>query len=127
MTRQAGVRPHVWSSNPDIEAAIRARASEGFLFVINHEAPTPETTVRLADLGFPIGRIVDLADDAPVPLAERDGVVELSLSRAVGRDPAVARAAASSGRPRAACRFGSLTRARKFRNRRYFLWYWMAI
>ncbi|MCX7424338.1 MAG: hypothetical protein NTW96_01670 [Planctomycetia bacterium] len=84
ITRQAGVRPHVWSSNPDVEAAIRASASEGFLFIINHEAPTPETTVRLADLGFPIVRIVNLADDTSVPLAERDGAVELSLSVPLG-------------------------------------------
>ena len=52
--------------------------------MINHEAPAPETTVRLADLDFPIARIVNLADDSPVPLVERDGVVELSLRCPLG-------------------------------------------
>lgn len=67
MTRTAGIRPHVASSNPDIEAALRANDREGFLFVINHESEVPETTVHLADLPLPVGAIVDLASGRNVP------------------------------------------------------------
>jgi len=84
MTDTSGVRPHVYSSNPDIEASIRANGREGFLFVINHEAKAPETTVRLADLDFPIGRIVDLADDRAVPFRQKEGVAELTVSAPLG-------------------------------------------
>ncbi len=84
MTRMAGVRPHVHSSNPDIEASIRANGREGFLFVINHETMTPETTVRLTDLGFEIGKMVDLADGRQVPFRRNQGVVELTVSVPLG-------------------------------------------
>ena len=66
MARAAGIRPHVASSNADIEAALRANEREGFLFLINHEAQTPETTVHLADLPFPVGAITDLGSGQPV-------------------------------------------------------------
>jgi hypothetical protein len=52
MTAAAGVQAHVCSSSPDIEASVRANAAEGFLFIINHESSSPETTVRLRDLDF---------------------------------------------------------------------------
>lgn len=73
MTVGAGIRPHVRSSNPDIEAAIRANAKEGFLFIINHEATARETMVQLADLGFDAGRIVDVGTGEEVAF-ERDGM-----------------------------------------------------
>jgi hypothetical protein len=85
MTEAAGVRAHVRSSNPDIEAAVRSNGNEGFLFVINHEAPRPEATVRLGDLGFEIDRIVDLASGQPVQLAAGQGTAELSLSVPLGQ------------------------------------------
>jgi hypothetical protein len=85
ITRQAGVRSHVWCSNPDIEAAIRANHREGFLFVINHEAPSAEAVVRLADLDFPIARLVNLADNASVPFTrDADGAIELKLTVPLG-------------------------------------------
>ena len=85
ITRQAGVRSHVWCSNADIEAAIRANNREGFLFVINHEAPSAEAVVRLADLDFPIVRLVNLADNASVPFTrDADGSVELKLNVPLG-------------------------------------------
>ena len=67
MTEAAGIRPHVRSSNPDIEAAVRANAREGFLFVINHEAGEAATEIRLADLPFPAGAVTDLDSGARVP------------------------------------------------------------
>ncbi len=45
----------------------------------------PETTVRLADLGFEIGQIVDLAGGQAVRFTEQKGGVELSLSVPLGQ------------------------------------------
>ena len=88
MTEAAGVRAHVRSSNPDIEASVRANEKEGFLFVINHEAPSPDTVICLADLGFEVGQLVDLADGRSVAFRTKEGVVRLRLSAPLGRDPA---------------------------------------
>jgi len=85
ITKTAGIAAHVRSSNPDIEASVRANQREGFLFVINHEAPRPETTIHLADIGFKIATIVDLADGKPIPLTREADVVQLLLSVPVGQ------------------------------------------
>ncbi|MCD6175882.1 MAG: hypothetical protein J7K65_08990 [Planctomycetes bacterium] len=66
MTQKAGIHAHVYSSNPEIEASIRANKEEGFLFIINHESEKSGTTVELADLGFEINQMIDLSDDLPV-------------------------------------------------------------
>ena len=84
MTKTAAVRPHVYSSNPDIEASVRANDREGFLFIINHETQKPDTTVRLADLDFEIGRMVNLADDRPVLFRQKEGLAELTVSAPLG-------------------------------------------
>jgi hypothetical protein len=84
MTKSAGVRAHVRSSNEDIEASVRANQKEGFLFVINHEAPSPETVICLADLGFEIGRLVDLVDGRSVAFKGNDGVAEVRMSVPLG-------------------------------------------
>lgn len=80
LTEQAGVRSHVWSSNPEIEAAVRTGGKGGFVFVINHEAERNDTRVRLADLGFPIGRIVDVETGDAVRFSEKKGVVEIPVT-----------------------------------------------
>ena len=85
ITQATGVRGHVWSSNPDVEAAVRANEREGFLFVINHEADNPRTTIRLADLDFEIGEIVDLLDDRPVRFSRAGDAVELTVSVEFGK------------------------------------------
>ena len=85
MTRAAGVTAHVRSSNPDIEASVRANEREAFLFVINHEAAAPETVIRLADLGFQIAQIVDLADGRAVRFTAKKDLAELSLSVPIGQ------------------------------------------
>ena len=84
ITKEAGVRPHVYSSNPDIEASVRANGRGGFLFVINHESKDSETIVRLSDLGFTIKKIVDLADDRAVLFKRRKGHVEFNVNTAIG-------------------------------------------
>jgi N-acetylglucosamine-6-sulfatase len=50
--RESKIQAHINSSNPDIEASVRANSNEGYVFVINHEAVNPGTTVRIADLNF---------------------------------------------------------------------------
>lgn len=80
LARESGVRSHVWSSNPDIEASVRTGENGGFLFVINHEAKTDDTTVRLADLGFTIGSITDVATGKKADFTVKDGVAELRVT-----------------------------------------------
>ena len=75
---------HVHSSNPDIEAALRANDREAFLFIINHEAQETDTTVRLADLAFAIEKIADLADNRPVPFQRTNDTVQLNLAAPIG-------------------------------------------
>jgi hypothetical protein len=84
MTTAAGVRAHVRSSNADVEASVRANAKEGILFVINHEAASPDAVVQLADLGFDIAQIVDLSDGKPVSFTKKEGLTELSVSVPLG-------------------------------------------
>lgn len=73
--RAAKVRAHIHSSNPDIEASIRANSAEGYVFIINHEAVEPQAAVQLADLGFRIRRVVDVESGEPVSFrSTRDGI-----------------------------------------------------
>jgi hypothetical protein len=82
ITRAAGIRSHVYSSNPDLEAAVRANEREGFLLVINHEAREPSTTVRIAELPFRVGEVINLENGQPVAFA-RDGTEAIRLSVSV--------------------------------------------
>ena len=84
VAQRAGVRPHVHSSNPDIESSIRANTREGYLFVINHEAQSNETVVRLADIGFPPKQVIDIENEQPVTCTIEDGVATLNLSVPLG-------------------------------------------
>jgi len=58
--REEQIYPHIYSSNPDIEATVRANSKEGYVFIINHESTIGETTVDLRDLGFKVGRVTDI-------------------------------------------------------------------
>lgn len=84
LTDSAGVRAHVRSSNADIEASLRANETEGFLFVINHEAAAPKTVIELRDLAFPIGKLVRLDDDSEVPSAPAPGGVRIEIEVPLG-------------------------------------------
>ena len=75
---QSGVRPHVYSDNPDVEAAVRANGKEAYLFVIDHEAPTKTSRVELADLPFKAVRAVDVETGRDVPLERRGRVLALA-------------------------------------------------
>jgi hypothetical protein len=72
-----GIRAHVRSSNPDVEASIRANDKEGFLFAINHEAENESVSVSLSDLGFEIGKAVDLESGQSMPFQREGDVVRL--------------------------------------------------
>lgn len=84
LPRRAGIIPRVCSSNPDIEASLRANVDEGYLFVINHEASSDETQVRLADLGWPINQIIDLDTGQPAAYAAQNGEAQLTLTVPLG-------------------------------------------
>ncbi|MHB9029098.1 MAG: hypothetical protein ACYC9O_10035 [Candidatus Latescibacterota bacterium] len=82
LTEEAGIRPHVRSSNPEIEASLRTNATGGYIFVINHEAEKNDTVIQLADLDFTIGGIVDVETGKRVNFSEKNGVVELRTGAA---------------------------------------------
>ncbi len=84
ITDSCGVFSHVWSSNPEIEAAVRANSGEGFLFIINHETERPAATIHMGDLPFPIGKITDLADGKAVEFNRKHGRVEIATAVPLG-------------------------------------------
>jgi hypothetical protein len=75
----SGVKSHVWSSNPGIEAAIRANSSEGYLFIINHEENQSETRVKLGGLEFTPSRIVDVENELPIIYKNVNEGIELNV------------------------------------------------
>jgi hypothetical protein len=82
--RDSKIQSHICSSNPDIEADVRANDTEGYVFIINHEADKPGTSVRLAGLGFHIGNIMDLESGEPIAFNRKDGAVEFNIDAAFG-------------------------------------------
>jgi hypothetical protein len=80
----SGISSHVYSSNPDIEASVRAGMKEGYLFVINHESRNPQTEVFVKDLHFPIGKIVDVETDMPVRYRRENDGVQIQINAPVG-------------------------------------------
>ncbi|MCW3092913.1 MAG: hypothetical protein JWP81_3982 [Ferruginibacter sp.] len=82
--RDAKVQSHIYSSNPDIEAAVRANTKEGYLFIINHESVTPRTTVRFADVGFLVAQIVDIETGEPVEFTKTKNGGEITISAPFG-------------------------------------------
>lgn len=82
--RDAKVRAHVHSSNPDIEASVRANSTEGYVFIINHEATQPQATVHLADLSFRIRHMVDVESGEPVPFRSARGEIAFTTTAAFG-------------------------------------------
>ena len=82
--RDAKVRAHIHSSNPEIEASVRANSTEGYVFIINHEGTQPQATVHLADLGFRIRHIVDVESGEPVPFRSTQDRTEFTITAAFG-------------------------------------------
>jgi len=84
LTAAAGVYAHVFSDNPDIEAALRLGPEEGFLFLINHEATDPKTNVRLTDLPFTPAEIIDLSTGRAVPYRTSGNRLRLAFTLPLG-------------------------------------------
>ena len=82
--QDARVRSHVYSSNPDIEATIRANAKEGYVFVINHEAVAPTTTASLRDLEFRVGHVVDMESGKSVAFTREGETIQIPLTIPLG-------------------------------------------
>jgi hypothetical protein len=80
----SGISSHVYSSNPDIEASVRADMKEGYIFIINHESPNPQTEVLVKDLHFRIGKIVDLENNTPVKFASVKDGVQIQINAPIG-------------------------------------------
>lgn len=79
-----GVLPHVRSTNPCIEAAVRMGQDRGYLFVINHECDEKATTVYLSGLGFPAKSFTDLETGQSVQAHEESGSMLLDLNVPLG-------------------------------------------
>jgi len=82
--RDAAVYPHIHSSNPDIEASVRANKKEAYVFVINHESGDPGTVVKLADLGFRIRKITDIKTGNQILFSKNKNSVEFSIQSPFG-------------------------------------------
>lgn len=63
ITKRAGVVPNIFSSNPEIEACLRANQQDAYVLVINHEAETPRTSVRIAETKFGVKEIFNLTEN----------------------------------------------------------------
>ncbi len=63
ITKHAGVVSNISSSNPEIEACLRANQQDGYVLVINHEAEQPGTSVRIENPGFGVKEIFNLTEN----------------------------------------------------------------
>jgi hypothetical protein len=79
-----GVLPHVRSTAPRIEAAVRVGKDKGFLFVINHESDESATTVYLNDLGFSAKSFSDVGTGQAFKTFEENGSTRLDLDVPLG-------------------------------------------
>jgi hypothetical protein len=70
----------VHSSNSDIEAALRANQTDGFVFVVAHEPAGPQTHIRLRDLPFDVAKVIDVQNDQQIPMTRASNGFEISLS-----------------------------------------------
>jgi len=75
----AGVKSHVHSSNPDIEAGLRSNSKEAYVFVINHESTNPKTEITLAELDSKVKRIIDVENGYNVSFINEPGKVMFEM------------------------------------------------
>ena len=62
ITRSVGVTPKIESSNPEIEACLRANQKTAYVFAINHEAEDSKASIRIADLELAVTEIVNVTE-----------------------------------------------------------------
>ena len=84
IAQHAGVRPRVRSSNPKIEASVRANAGDAYVFVINHEADQTKTEISLDQPGFNVARVESLTQEQNVKFQTSDGRIAFEMD--VARD-----------------------------------------
>lgn len=64
-----------YSSNPYVEVALRKSDNEAFAIVINHEAEDPSTRAVVRDLGFKVGKVIDVRSGDEVKFKKvKDGI-----------------------------------------------------
>lgn len=81
---ETGVQPNIRSSNPGIEACIRANSNEGYIFIINHEENDPETQINIGKLEFYPKKIVDIETGIPIEFSRANGNIHLSIDSEFG-------------------------------------------
>jgi hypothetical protein len=84
ITQDAKIEAHVRSSNPDVEAGLRANEKEAYLFVISHEAKDGKAEIEVRDLPFDVKQIKDVATDQPVKFDHQRKVVKLTVDAPTG-------------------------------------------
>lgn len=72
IAQSAGVRPHISSSNPEIEVALRAGADRAWAFAINHEARDENAEIRIADGSQAVRKIFNRTEQREVTF-QREG------------------------------------------------------
>jgi hypothetical protein len=82
--RNAAIHQHIHSTNPDIEASVRANNKEAYVFIINHESSEAATLVELKSIGFRIGKITDIETGKPLAFNNRKGAVTFSIRAPFG-------------------------------------------
>lgn len=76
---KTGAKASTYSSNPDVEVALRKGESEAFALVINHEADDPTSTITLSGLGFRPHLVIDIQTGEPVPFRKSRNGISLTL------------------------------------------------
>ena len=76
---QTGVKPSAYSSNPDVEVALRKGKSKAFALVINHEAENPAAQLTLSDLGFRVGQVIDVQTGEQIPFKRSGKSVSIEV------------------------------------------------
>jgi len=85
------IKPVAHSSNPDVEVAMRKGDKEAFLLVINHEAEDPHTTLTLSDVGFQVGKVVDLHSGKELKFQRKGKGLKLAVCPSKDSDGGVTR------------------------------------
>jgi beta-galactosidase GanA len=82
--KDAKAKSHIYSSNSDIEATLRANKKEGYIFIINHESSEAKTKVRFAEVGFEVGKIMDIETGKSVDFSIINGGGEFAIAAPLG-------------------------------------------
>ena len=89
--KKTRIKSSTYSTNPDVEVALRKGRNEAFALVINHEAEDAHTEATVAGLGFKVGKIVDVRTGESVKFRRRRGTVRFTSCPAEGSDGGVTR------------------------------------